>query len=118
MGTKSRAGWALALALAALLALPFSCAGPAAPGGPDDGQSGELAAQETRVAVLQGQNNALRTAVARSGSAPTPTPVAPVAALPAPLPTLLPTPLGLAVAGAGKGQATARVTITEYTDYL
>ncbi|MHB1132332.1 MAG: hypothetical protein ACYC4L_08095 [Chloroflexota bacterium] len=105
-------GRAAALALALLFALG-ACAALTAPSqgsGGADAQVVELqrrvAALETRVIAQQSQIGALQTGGARAATPqpPTPTPVPPVTGLP--------------VDGASKGATTAKVTLTEYTDFL
>lgn len=126
MGSNRSAGWArgaILLALALLLTVSGACTLQAQPSQSDSSQANDLAelqrrlvAQETRVAALQAQNNALQTAVAKLGQASTPTPVAPVAVLPTPAP--LPVVAGFPVSGTTKGAADAKVTLTAYMDYL
>ncbi len=105
---------AIFVVVAALPLLPAACAG-SAPGQADAAALAQrLAAQETRTATLQQQVNALGTAVAqqRAAAVGTPRPTA------LPTPTPVPAVTGLPVSGSSKGLASAKVTITEYSDYL
>ncbi len=89
----------------------IGCAAGGAPGTPaasDDVASlrQQVAAQGTRISALE-----TRVALPQQAAAqPT--------AKPAPTPTMVPTVAGLVVDGNTKGPATAKVTITEYIDYL
>ncbi|MHB1413853.1 MAG: hypothetical protein ACYC1C_01265, partial [Chloroflexota bacterium] len=91
-------------------------AGPAAAG-----QTGDLAALQQQVANQGTRIAALETRVAASQPAagvPKPATAAATPRPPQPTPTMVPAVSGLPVDGATKGSATAKVTITEYLDYL
>ena len=86
------------------------------PGPAATNQSGDLAAlqqqvagQGTRIAALETKVALPRPAVFTATATPRPAP---------PTPTIVPAVAGLAVGGTTKGVATAKVTITEYLDYL
>ena len=74
------------------------------------------AGQGTRIAILETKVAAPQRAAAQAtpttgGATVTPRPTQPT-------PTVIPAIAGLATEGNTKGSATAKVTITEYTDYL
>lgn len=96
------------LALAALLGLLVVVTSGCQSG--DPALAERVTAQETRIADLEGKVGAMQTAVAQAPRAAA-TPAAPT---PAPLPAVT----GLTVNGTTKGADTAKVTITEYSDYL
>jgi protein-disulfide isomerase len=78
--------------------------------GADPALQQKVADQEARIAGLEGKVSALQTAVAQAGTRP--------AATRAPTPAPLPAVTDLPVSGTTKGVADAKVTITEYSDYL
>lgn len=84
-------------------------AGPTTPGTGEDLASlrQQVAAQGMRIAALE-----TRVALPQQAAAAQPT------TKPAPTPTIVPAVAGLVVDGNTKGAATAKVTITEYIDYL
>ncbi len=112
-----RAGRRLAIAVlaAGALAATAACAPAATPGdasatpaSPQPGKleslSEQVASQATRIAMLE-------TKVGLPVPTYTPTPLPPT-------PTMVPAVEGLVLEGATKGVATAKVTVTEYADYL
>lgn len=102
-GHTGRIGWLLVLPVALLLG---GCSAQTA----DPALQQRVTAQETRVAALEGKVGAMQTAVAQAAPKPTGTR--------APTPAPLPAVAGLPVSGVTKGAAGAKVTITEYSDYL
>ncbi len=141
MARPQRAGRAiLRVIVLGLLLSPLACRGSLGPP-PATGSAGEVATlqqqvagQATRIAALEVKVAALQPVAAAQGtrivaletkvagpqsaaaqaqptaSGPTPTF--------APTPTIVPPVAGLVESGDTKGLATAKVTITEYTDYL
>lgn len=123
---KTRRACDVRLPLVVVMALLFTltaCSGsPTLPSAPTNQPSDlaalkqQVAAQETRIAALE-----TRVAVPQPTVAPArPATGAPTAtARPVqPTPTVIPPVADLVTDGATKGAASARVTITEYVDYL
>ncbi len=96
----------LSLLLVGLLGCAAAAASPT-PGASDDLASlrQQVASQGTRIAALE-----TRVSLPQQAAQPT--------AKPQPTPTVVPAVTGLVVDGNTKGSATAKVTITEYLDYL
>lgn len=103
----------LAAALGLAAALLAGCASqPGASADPALQQ--KVTDQEARIAALEGKVNALQSAVQTAVAQSAPKPTATRAPTPAPLPAVT----GLAVSGTTKGSPNAKVTITDYSDYL
>ena len=83
-------------------------AGPSTPGGAEDLASlrQQVSSQGTRIAALETRVALPQQAAAQPTTRPVPTA------------TVVPPVAGLVVDGSTKGVATAKVTITEYIDYL
>ena len=109
---SGRIGRLMLLVASLLLVGLVGCANVGVPATPAS-QTDDLAAIRQRVTVQETRIAALETRVAlpQPAVANTPKPAAPTA-------TMVPTVAGLAVDGATKGSATAKVTITEYFDFL
>ncbi|MDA8219488.1 MAG: hypothetical protein M0Z94_17950 [Dehalococcoidales bacterium] len=105
------------LTLVMAVALLWGLVGCSASAGPAAaGQTGDLAALQQQVAGQGTRIAALETRVATPQPAGVPTTVATPRAQPTA--TMVPAVSGLPVDGATKGSASAKVTITEYLDYL
>ncbi len=96
----------LALLVVGLLVWATACS--STPGSADDVASlrQQVAAQGTRISALETRVTLPQQAAAQPTTKPSPTP------------TMVPAVAGLVVDGNTKGPATAKVTITEYLDYL
>ncbi len=114
-------GTALIVGLISLLGM-LACSGSAAPPA-STGQSDDVAGLKQEVTTQAQRISALETRVAlpqptaspsQQGAAAPGAPTRP----PAPTPTVIPAVVGLATDGAAKGVASAKVTLTEYIDYL
>jgi protein-disulfide isomerase len=111
--TTGRLRWISPLALSAGLAIGvLACASgpPASPAAA--GQGSDIASLQQQVASQNARIAVLETRVAGGSAAqvqPKPAP---------PTPTIVPPVPGIATDGTTKGSATAKVTITEYLDYL
>jgi len=76
----------------------------------------QVAVQATRITLLETRVALAQATVAQPRPATGVATVAPIT--PQPTPTMLPAVAGLVTDGATKGAASAKVTITEYVDYL
>jgi protein-disulfide isomerase len=98
--------------LAVLLVGLLGCAATSGSVAPGQGEDivylrQQVSAQGTRIAALE-----TRVSLPQQAAAAQPT------VKPAPTPTVIPSVAGLVVDGNTKGAASAKVTITEYLDYL